>query len=66
MSKKKITVDVHYQVTMEVDTDDDIVKEYESQNELVSDLVHYRFSTLPVLQKGVKINDIEVSKWTYA
>ncbi len=60
MSKKTLEIEVTMKYTIEVDSENSIVKEYESEKELVDDLVSYRFSVLPVIGNGVEIKDIEV------
>jgi hypothetical protein len=52
---KKIKLEVVMLVTVEIDEANDIVQDYNSDKELLSDIVSYRFSsTLPVMQSGVK------------
>ena len=59
---KKVTVNVTYKYELEIDENDSIVKEYESENDLLVDCASYRFSDiLPVIKEGgVKVNDIEM------
>ena len=53
---KKIKIEVVTVVTVEIDEANDIVQEYNSDKELLSDIVSYRFSsTLPVMKSGVKV-----------
>ncbi len=56
-NKKKFKLEVTMIVEVEVDLTNEIVKEYGIFDELLSDIVSYRFSqTLPVMQSGVKAN----------
>jgi hypothetical protein len=65
MSKKTMRVNVSYSYEIEVDTENSIVKEYETDSALVEDLVTYNFSSvLPVLKEGVRILDCEVVEWS--
>lgn len=64
MSKKTIEIEVTYKYTIEVDENSSIVKEYDTEKELIDDLVGYRFTTLPVLNNGVEIQDVEALNWT--
>lgn len=59
---RKLEIEITYKYEIEVDETDDIVKEYENDEELVQHLADYRFGTvLPVIQVGaVKIKDIEL------
>ena len=59
---RKLEIEITYKYEIEVDDNDDIVKEYENDKELVEHLADYRFGTaLPVIQVGaVKITDIEL------
>lgn len=59
---KKLEIEITYKYQIEVDENDDIVKDYENDEELVQHLADYRFGTvLPVIQVGaVKIKDIEL------
>lgn len=62
--KKKLTVVVTYNYEIEIDTDNGIVKEYESESDLIEHLVSYRFSDgLPVIGKGVKVTDISTNDY---
>jgi len=65
MSKKTLEVEVKIRYTIEVDAENSIVKEYETEKELIGDLASYRFSVLPVINNGVEIKDIEVLGWSY-
>ena len=62
---KTIKVEVTQIVEIEVDETSQIVKQYESIDELVSDLVSYNFNVLPVIGKGVNVNDIEVVRHSH-
>lgn len=59
---KKVEVTVTYKIQLEIDENDSIVKEYESENDLLLDCATYRFSDiLPVINEGgVKVKDIEI------
>lgn len=59
---RKLEIEITYKYEIEVDETDDIVKEYENDEELVQHLAGYRFGTvLPVIQVGaVQIKDIEL------
>ena len=59
---RKLEIEITYKYEIEVDETDDIVKDYENDDELVQHLSDYRFGTvLPVIQVGaVKIKDIEL------
>lgn len=65
MSKKTLEIEVTMKYTIEVDTENSIVKEYETEKELVDDLSSYRFSVLPVIGNGVEIKDVEVLNWSH-
>lgn len=65
MSKKLLEIEVTIRYAIEVDTENSIVKEYDSEKELVDDLASYRFTTLPVIGNGVEIKDVEVVEWSY-
>jgi hypothetical protein len=64
MSKKTIAIEVTYKYTIEVDENSPIVKEYNTEGELIDDLASYRFTILPVLNNGVEIKDVEFLDWT--
>ena len=59
---RKLEIEITYKYKIEVDETDDIVMDYENDEELVHHLAGYRFGTvLPVIQIGaVKIKDIEL------
>ena len=59
---RKLEIEITYKYEIEIDETDDIVKDYENDEELVHHLADYRFGTvLPVIQVGaVKIKDIEL------
>ncbi len=63
--KKTIEVEATYIYTIEVDEDNHIVKDYDDENELYSDLASYRFTTLPVIDDGVEILDTELIAWSH-
>lgn len=46
-----------------VDTESSNVKDYDSEKGMIEDLVHYRFTTLPVIGNGVEIKDIDVEHY---
>lgn len=57
MKKQKLKLEVTMIVWVEIDQENAIVQEYETTDELLADIVSYRFSsTLPVMQSGVKAN----------
>lgn len=60
-------VEIRTVVTISVDESDFRVKDYDSIEELIDDLVSYRFSPiLPVVQDGgVKVNDYEILEHSY-
>lgn len=57
----KKTISFTAYITLEVDTENQIVKEYEDLSELVGDVLDYRFSNvLPVINEGaVNVDSIE-------
>ncbi len=57
-----IELEVTYRYQLEIDENNDIVKEYESIKDLLYDCASYRFNILPVLGKdgGVKVTDVEL------
>ena len=59
---RTVTVEVTYKYELEIDDNNEIVKEYESENELLMDCATYRFGTgLPVIgDGGVKVKDVEL------
>lgn len=59
---RKLEIVITYKYEIEVDENDDIVKEYENDEELVQHLADYRFGTvLPVIQVGaVKVKDVDI------
>ena len=60
MAKNTIKVEATYLYELEVDAESLCVNDYVSEDDMIEDLVHYRFSTLPVLKDGVKIKDFTV------
>ena len=60
MKKKKVKATYEYEI--EIDENNEIVKDYENENDLIVDCASYRFSdVLPVIRhRGVKINNIEL------
>lgn len=61
--KKKIQLEVTMMVEIEIDENDDIVKDYENTSELLNDIISYQFSSvLPVIASGavkVEFNGFE-------
>lgn len=59
---KAVEVVVTYKYILEIDQNNPIVKEYESENEMIVDCASYRFlNILPVLEsRGVTVKDVEV------
>lgn len=58
---KKIVIEVKQRVEITIDENSEYVKSYDSESELISDIVSYNFSSvLPVIGNGVTIEDIEV------
>jgi len=65
--KKTVTVDVTIRYQIEIDEQNEIVKEYSNQGELLQDLASYRFSkVLPVMDNGVKVLDVSTVGWSFA
>lgn len=64
---KIVKIHVEYEVELAINPDDEIVKEYSDEKELIDDLVSYRFSeVLPVLQRrGVVVKDISMEEWNH-
>lgn len=65
MAKKIVQIDVKVKYTIEVDPENEIVKEYEDDHDLISDLVSYNFSVLPVIGNGVEVKDTKIIKWSF-
>jgi hypothetical protein len=58
---KKIVIEVKQRVEVSIDENSEYVKSYDSESELISDIVSYNFSSvLPVIGNGVTVEDIEV------
>jgi hypothetical protein len=59
---RTVEVTVTYKYELEINENDSIVKEYESENHLLVDCASYRFSDiLPVIKEGgVRVKDIEM------
>jgi hypothetical protein len=59
---RTVEVTVTYKYELEIDDNNEIVKEYESEKELLVDCASYRFGTgLPVIgDGGVKVMDVEL------
>lgn len=50
---KTIKLEVIYEIELEINENNDIVKDYESENEMLVDCASYRFTnTLPVINNG--------------
>ena len=65
MSKKTMRVNVSYSYEIEIDTENSIVKDYDTEEEMIVDLAQYKFSNvLPVMKEGVKIIDSELIEWS--
>jgi hypothetical protein len=58
---KKVEITVTYEYELEIDESNPIVKEYESENELLVDCASYRFDVLPVLKDGGGVKVIDVT-----
>ena len=54
MKKQKFKLQVTMIVEIEIDQHNDIVKEYDSTDELLSDIVSYRFSAVLPVMNAVK------------
>jgi hypothetical protein len=63
MGKKTLKIEATYVYEIEIDTDSSYIKDYDKETDLIDDLVHYRFTTLPVIGNGVEVKDIEVDNW---
>lgn len=59
---KTFTVTVTTEYTIEIDENNDIVKEYQNENELIEDCIAYKFNAvLPVIADGgVKVKDEDI------
>lgn len=64
MAKKRIVVEVTYTYELEVDQESSCVKDYDTESGMIEDLVHYRFTTLPILGNGVDVVDVEVGDYS--
>lgn len=60
MAKKNLKIQVTRTYEIEIDTENSIVKDYESEDELIDHIVSYNFSVLPVINNGVKVIDDEL------
>lgn len=67
MAKKIIEIEVTTKHTIEVDEDNSVVKEYDTVQELVEDLVGYGFAPiLPVIGNGaVKVKESDTIEHSY-
>lgn len=59
---RKIRVEVTKVYEIEVNDENYIVQEYESDEEMINHLVSYDFEVLPVLEEGIKIIDSYVTE----
>lgn len=57
---KTVKVKATFIYELEVDTESSYVKDYDNEEGMIEDLVHYQFTILPVIGKGVEIKDVEV------
>jgi hypothetical protein len=55
MKKQKFKLEVTMIVEVEVDQTNEIVKEYENADELLSDIISYRFSPVLPVMSAVKV-----------
>ena len=63
MAKKTVKVQATFIYELEVDSESSYVKDYDSEQGMIEDLVYCRFATLPVIGKGVEIKDVEVDTY---
>ena len=60
--KKTVSVTYHYE--LEIDNENNIVKEYADESELINHMVDYKMSNvLPVVGNGVTIKSFDVDEW---
>ena len=65
MSIKKITLSVTFNYELEIDEDNQLVKEYEGQDELLQELVDHKMSSvIAVMGNGVNVKSIDVDEWS--
>lgn len=64
---KSFTVIVKTEYTIEIDENNDIVKEYKNEDELIEDCISYRFNAvLPVISDGgVKVKDEDIVHYSF-
>lgn len=62
---RKLRVEVTKVYELEVDDENFIVQEYETDKEMVDHLASYDFSVLPVLEEGVKVVDSFVQDFDF-
>lgn len=60
MAKEIIKVQVSYIYEIEIDTKSSYVKDYDSRDGLIENLVDDQFQNLEVIGKGVEIKNVEV------
>lgn len=62
---RKLIFKAEFHCKIVVNDSDEIVKEYESDSELIEDILSYKFSNvLPVVkQGGVKLETIDCTNW---
>lgn len=62
MENTKYKLKVEMIVEVEIDNQDEVVNDYDSDSELLEHIVSYRFSSiLPVMKKGVRANFEEIT-----
>ena len=64
MANERMVIEVTYTYEISIDRESSCVKDYDNENGLIEDLVHYRFSTLPVIGNGVDVLDVTVQDYT--
>jgi len=60
---KKLKVQATYIYEIEVDDESSYVKDYNTEQGMIEDLVYYQFTTLPVIGNGVQIKNVEVDTY---
>lgn len=63
---KTVRIKVEYEIEFRIDPENEVVKEYRDEDELIEDLLSYhRFSdVLPVIQsRGVVIRETTIEEW---
>lgn len=56
----KAEIDVTYRITLEVPDNDEILKEYESVDDMVLDIASYRFNSVHPMMKRLTAFDCQV------